>query len=125
MAFADADAEQLRQSVYHIDGIGVAALFAHPGDRVQGVIEEMRVDLRLQRFQLSFAKVYLFFPDGVHQLLDPHDHVPKGTGKLLHFPGPSHRMVGKVVSAGFKVLHGRSQPAQGAVQQLGKEPTGE
>ena len=31
MAFADADAEQLRHSEYHIDGIGVAALFAHEG----------------------------------------------------------------------------------------------
>ena len=44
----DADAEQARQGVDHAHGVGVAALLAHPGDGVQGIIKEMRVYLGFQ-----------------------------------------------------------------------------
>ena len=72
---ADTDSEQPRQSVDHLDSLRIFPLLTHPGDRVQSVIQEMRVDLDLQCFQFCFAEIDLLFPDLCHQLLEPHHHV--------------------------------------------------
>ena len=77
MALADADAEQLRQRVYHHDRFLVLPPLAHPRNGVERVVEEMRVDLRLQGSELRFAEVHLFGAHGRHQLLDFPHHVRK------------------------------------------------
>ena len=44
---ADADTEQPRQGVDHHHGFRVLPLLAHPGNGIQGIIQEVGVDLRL------------------------------------------------------------------------------
>ena len=47
VALADADAEQPRQGVDHHHGLRVLPLLTHPGNGIQGIIQEVGVDLRL------------------------------------------------------------------------------
>ena len=125
VALADADAEEPGQGVDHLHRVGVAALFAHPGDGVQGIVEEMGVDLGLKGPELRFAEIYLLLPDGGHQLLDPQHHVAEGTGELLDLPGTPHGAVGEVVRVGFKALHSVRQAPERPGQQPGQKPAGE
>ena len=59
MPTADADAEEPRQRVDHLDGVGIFAAFAHPGDGIERVVEKMRVDLCL--VECKFCPVFLRF----------------------------------------------------------------
>lgn len=115
---ADADAEKPREGVYHFDGVGVSALFAHPGDGVEGVVEEVGVYLSLQGLQLRLAEVYFLLADGGHELLDAQDHVLEGVGELLDLPRAADGAIGEVVGVGLEALHGVSEAAQGPAQQL-------
>ena len=48
-AFAQADPKEIRQGAHNLDDlIGLVSL-RHPNNRIEGVIEKMRVDLGLQR----------------------------------------------------------------------------
>ena len=47
VTLADADAEQPRQGVDHHHGLRVFSPLAHPGNGIQGIIQEVGVDLRL------------------------------------------------------------------------------
>ena len=125
MALADADAEQTGQGVDHFHCIGVAALFAHPGDGVQGVVEKVGVNLGLQSLELGFPQIDLLLPHGVHQLLNAHDHVTEGAGQFLYFPGTAHGVVVEVVGIGLEVLHGGLQGPEGTGEQAGEQPAGE
>ena len=80
MPLTDADAEQPRQRVDHLYCVGVAPLLAHPRNRVQRVVQEVRIDLCLQRFQLGFAQIDLFLAHRGHQLLDAPHHMLKRAG---------------------------------------------
>ena len=77
VAAADADAEQPRQRIDHLDGLGISPLLAHPCDGVKRIIEEVRVDLRLQGAQLRLAQVDLLGTHLLHEALDLHDHLPE------------------------------------------------
>ena len=78
MSAADADAEQSCKCIDHLHGIFITSGFAHPGDRIERIIQKMRIDLRLQCFQFGFSQCDLFLPYLFHQFLDTHCHVFKG-----------------------------------------------
>ena len=125
MPLADADAEQARQRVHHAHGVGVLALFAHPGDGIQRIVQEMGVDLGLQRLEFGLAQVNLLLAHRDHQLLDAQHHMAEGVRKLPHLPRAAHRVVGEVVGVGLKALHRTGQAAQRPCQQAGQHPAGQ
>ena len=97
VAAADADAEQPRQCMDHLDSIGVFAALTHPGDGIQRIVEKMRVDLRLQRLELCLAQDNFLLADGGHKLLDAAYHVAEGVREVLHLPRAAHGLKGEVV----------------------------
>ena len=122
---ADTDAEQPGQRMNHFDRIRVASLLTHPRNGIQGIIEEMGVDLSLERLQLRFAQIDFFLTHSRHQPLDAQDHVSKGIRQLPHLLRPSYRVVGKVVGISLKVLHSGGQAAQRPAQEPGEQPAGQ
>ena len=122
MPAADADAEQPRQCMDHLDGIGVFAALTHPGDGIQRIVEKMRVDLRLQRLELCLAQDDFLLAHGGHQSLDTPDHVAEGIRKVLHLPRAAHRAKDKVVGILLKCLHCVLQLLERAAQQAGQHP---
>ena len=109
MTLADADAEQLRQRVYHHDRFLVLPPLAHPRNGVERVVEEMRVDLRLQGSELRFAEVHLFGAHGRHQLLDLPHHVRKRGRQILHLAHAGDWLIDKIVRIFLKLRHRRNQ----------------
>ncbi len=91
MAAADADAEKPCQRVHHLHSVCIFAALAHPCDGIQRIVEEMWVDLCLQRLELGLAQDDLLLAHGVHQPLDTPDHVAEGIRKVLHLPRAAHR----------------------------------
>ena len=122
MAAADADAEQPGQRMHHLDGVGVFAALAHPGDGIQRIVQKVRVDLRLQRFELGLAQVDFLLAHGGHQRLDAPDHVPERIGEFLHFPRAGHRLERKAVGVLLKGFHGVFQPLQRAAEHVRDHP---
>ena len=122
MPAADADAEQPRQCMDHLDGIGVFAALTHPGDGIQRIVEKMRVDLRLQRLELGLAQDDFLLADGGHKLLDAAYHVAEGVREVLHLPRAAHGLKGEVVGVLLKLLHGCFELLQRAGQQTGQYP---
>ena len=102
MALADADAEQLRQRVYHHDRFLVLPPLAHPRNGVERIVKKMRVDLRLQCSELRFAEVHLFGAHGRHQLLDFPHHVRKRGRQILH---AGDWLIDKIVRVLLKLRH--------------------
>lgn len=92
MSAADADAEQPCQGIDHLHGIFIASGFAHPGDRIQCIIEEMWIDLCLKCLQFCFSKADLFLADFFHQLLDPYCHMFKRIRQSGNLFGSRHRI---------------------------------
>ena len=119
---ADADAEEPRQRVDHLDGVGIFATFAHPGDGIERIVEEMRVDLSLQRLEFGLAQHNFLLAHGGHQPLDTAHHMPEGIREVLHLPRAAHRLERKVVGILLKLLHGGFQLLQGAGQRTGQHP---
>ena len=110
---ADADAEQARKGIDHLDSLGVFTLFTHPGDRVQRVVQKMWIDLGLQGAQLRFSKIDLFLPDRFHQLLNLENEVAEGDGEMVNFPnGDLRRLIVEPVGVILKLLHGVFQIPQ-------------
>ena len=105
----DADAEQPRQRVHHQHGLRVLPLLAHPRDGVKCVVEEMRIDLRLQSLQLRLAQVDLLAAHGRHQFLNPVHHVLERHRQVLHLAHARHRLIAEVVRIPFKAPHRGNQ----------------
>ena len=107
MPAADADAEQAGKRIDHLDSLGVFTLFAHPGDRVQGVVQKMRIDLGLQGTQLRFPQIDFFLANRFHQLLHFEHEVTERDGEMADFPyGDLRRIIVKPVGVLFKLRHG-------------------
>ena len=119
MTAADADAEQLRQGVDHLHRLGIAPLLTHPGDGVEGIIEEVGIDLGLEGLEFGLSEVDLLPADRVHQLLDFHHHVAEGFRELLHLQRAAHRGIGEAVGPLFKLPHGRREALEGPGQGAG------
>ena len=68
--FGKADAEQLCKLGYHKCRLVVSLPFYHPCDRLQRIIEEMRIDLALQRVQLALSSLCLLHDDLLHKTVD-------------------------------------------------------
>ena len=85
MSAADADAEQPRQGMHHLDGVSVFAALAHPGDGIQRIVEKMRVDLRLQCPYLCHFNFLTKLIMLLHQPLDFLHHTVKIVINFLNF----------------------------------------
>ena len=105
MSAADADAEQPCQGIDHLHGIFIASGFAHPGDRIQCIIEEMWIDLCLKCLQFCFSKADLFLADFFHQLLDPYCHMFKRIRQGGNLFGSRHRMIDKLGTVSLEFSH--------------------
>ena len=106
----------------HLHSVSIFAALAHPCDGIQRIVEEMRVDLCLQRLQLGLAQDDLLLAHGGHQPLDTSDHVAEGIRKILHLPRAAHRAKDKVVCVLLKRLHCVLQLLERAGQQTGQHP---
>ena len=61
VAGGKASPEQFGKGGNHGDDIILTAFGGHPDDRIQGVIEKMRVDLALKGFEIAFPELAMFF----------------------------------------------------------------
>ena len=66
-------------------GVLFTVVVDHIYDGIQRVVQKMRIDLMLQRFQFGFTLVLLFRNDLIHQIADLTDHFVVGEGKIGHF----------------------------------------
>ena len=67
-SLAQGDAKQRREILQHPNGVVRPLHTQKPDDRIEAVIKEMRVDLRLQCLEFGFSQLRLLFIDGVHKL---------------------------------------------------------
>ena len=77
MSLADADPEKIGKRRHHLLRLFILSVLAQPRDSVQRIIEEMRIDLCLKRFQLCLSQTDLLLPHLLHQALDPEHHMPE------------------------------------------------
>ena len=68
--FGETDAKQLRQLRYHERGLVITFAFDHPDDRVQSIIQKMRINLALKGIQLAFSSLVLLNDNLFHQRID-------------------------------------------------------
>ena len=67
LAFAQADAEKPGQGGHRLHGLGLPLVLDHPHDDVQGVVEEMGVDLGLQGVELALSLGLVLRHNVVHK----------------------------------------------------------
>ena len=69
--FGQTDTKQFRQLRDHVGSLVVSLSLDHPDDGIQRIVEEMRIDLALQRIQLAFSPLILLHNNLFHQSVDP------------------------------------------------------
>ncbi|MOA25742.1 hypothetical protein D3C78_1464860 [compost metagenome] len=74
LPLADGRAKQLGQGGRHRDYISHLVHFRHPDNRVQRIVQKMRMNLRLQRLQLTNSLVLLLLHNLAHELLNLRRH---------------------------------------------------
>ena len=75
LAVGEEGAEIGRETRDHLNGLVILPGFDQPDNRVQGVVEEMRVDLRLNQSQLHAAQPDLFLAVQLHLIIQTGDHL--------------------------------------------------
>ena len=107
-AAAERDAEEPRQCRQHDDGLLRAAVFGHPHDAIEGIIQEVGVDLALQDVELAAALFLLLLQDVVHQMAHGGDHRLDGTAQVGDLVGAAYIKVHRFPPL-FQLPHGAVQ----------------
>ena len=105
---AQGDPEEPGQGGEHHRGLVGAAVLRHPHHGVQGVIEEVGIDLGLKHIQLAASLLLLLAHHVVHQVAQGGDHGAHGVAQVLHFVGAAHVEV-HLLLAGLQLLDGPVQ----------------
>ena len=113
LAPAQGDAEEPCQRGDHLDGLVIPACLGHPDDRIQGIVEEMGVDLGLEHLQLAAALLPLLLDDVVHQVAHGGHHGADGVAQPLHLIAARLFFNLHVLLARLQLLDGVLQPPDG------------
>ena len=89
LPLAQADPEKPGQGGHHLDRLRLFFIFHHPDDDIQGIVEEMGIDLGLERVKFSFPLRLMLLHDILHQYLDLAGHVRDGPAQVLDLIGAS------------------------------------
>ena len=108
---AQADPEQAGKLRDHKHRIIITLSCDHPYNRIQRIIQEMRVDLRLKCIQFALSFFFLFHHNVIHQLADLCHCRAQGFPKMFHFHGTAYINIRFHIS-GLPFLHGIIQSAQ-------------
>ena len=112
LSTAQADTEEARELRHHEDRFLVVLALDHPDDGIQGVVEEVRIDLRLERIHLRLSLLLLLDDDVLHQLIDPGHRTAKGPAEMLYLLGAAHIDILRHDIAALHPLDGAVQPVQ-------------
>ncbi len=125
--------EQIDQAAQHAGDAGAFLDHRHPADGIEGIIEEMRVDLALQQLDLDVLALLVHALGLLQQVLDAHAHLVDRVADLADLVpcaldgGVEGKIVGAdPLDAGFQPLDrpgeiGREQKGQ----QKGQHQPGE
>ena len=89
-ALAERDPEKPGQRRQHDHSLLCPAVLRHPHHAVQGVVQEVRIDLGLQHIQLAAALFLLLTENILHQVPHGGDHGLHGMAQMLHLIGAVH-----------------------------------
>ena len=81
---ADTDPQEAGQLADHVNSTLVMASLDHPDHRVQGIVEEMGIDLGLEGVQLTPSLFLLLRKDVLHQLIDLLNGGPERPAQVFH-----------------------------------------
>ncbi|MNC05287.1 hypothetical protein D3C75_527570 [compost metagenome] len=90
---AGAIAQQLAQNRNHVSGFYIIVDFRSHADRLQCVVNEMRIDLALQRMQLRFLLLLLYPVNILDQLADARKHTVELMTEQAYFIPAFHAEV--------------------------------
>ena len=76
--------EKITEIRSHFHHLLVISILRHPDDRIQGIIQKMRVDLCLQKLHFRNVKVLLLLPDPRDQARDFLAHLVEGARKNIN-----------------------------------------
>ena len=109
---ADRRTQECGQRARHLHDLLAAPGVAHPDDGIERIIEEMRLDLRLQRLPFALALLLLAAQPFVHQFGSFGDHVVKAVGQLAKLRAGGY-LAAHVQIAVLHAPHRLRQPADG------------
>ena len=106
---AEADAKQLGQGADQLDDVHGLMFLSHPVDGVEGIVEKVGVDLRLQGAYLRLALVALLLVDHLQKAADLVHHAVEAAAELANFAKIAPRVERHVQIAALGLGH---QPPQ-------------
>ena len=106
----------------HVIDLILAVFLGLPADGIQGIINEMRIDLRLEHPDLRYALFFLFLPDPGDKAADLRGHFVKADLQRGDFVGGIPADFRILIQ--IKMLHGFFQTDQ-MPDQPGGKPVGQ
>lgn len=96
----------------HLNGLLLPPGLGHPDDGIQRIVEEVRVDLRLQHLEFAAALLALLLDDVVHQMVHGGHHRAHRMAQALHLVAAGVLDL-HVLPSAFQLLDGLLQAADG------------
>ena len=87
-SFRDGDTEETRQGHHHLRSLFLFSIVNQEDDRIEGIVEKVRVDLVLKGVEFGEALSVLFLDDVIGQSFDSKHHLVVVTGQILSLDGP-------------------------------------
>ena len=103
---ADTLSEQSRQRSRHYHHFLILLSFSHPDNRIQRIVQEVWIDLRLQGFQFYFSLLLLLLYILLHQFPYPVRHHIKRSGKTSYFIVGNHLYIFNIKISFLHTFHG-------------------
>ena len=116
---AQGDPEEAGQGGEHHHRILGPAVFRHPHHGVQGIVQEVGIDLGLQHIQFTAALLLFLLNNVIHQMAHGGDHGLNGVAQVFHLIGAAHIKVRHLLSG----LQSLDRPVQ--LFHRGGDPAGQ